>query len=346
MLGTSPDAFGGIASVIGVYYDSGIISECNIVYIATHCTGTVQKKMATLCKAWRTFTSLAFAGKIAIVHIHLACGISFWRKSLFAAYTILLQIPFIIHLHSGNFPKYYCDSSSLTKFIIRCVLGKASATITVSRDLKLWLEQILKNHDVIVMHNPIYFSSIQYKNERDESKIVFLGRIEAAKGITDLILAVQHISLRHPNIRLVIAGSGDIATAKKMAADLGMDSKIEFPGWVAGEVKRVLLSSATLFVLPSYAEGMPMAVLEAMSHGTAVIATEVGGIPEVVHDRIEGLLVPPGDVAKLAEAIALLLSNNDMRERLGKAGQDAVRQHFSPKSTSAALLDLYAKLQP
>lgn len=87
-----------------------------------------------------------------------------------------------------------------------------------------------------------------------------------------------------------------------------------------------------------------MAVLEAMSHGTAIIASDVGGIPEAVHHGIEGLLVPPGNVVKLADAITLLLCNRELRERLGKAGQEAVRQRFSTASTSAALSNLYARL--
>lgn len=344
MLGTTPNALGGIASVVSVYHDCGIVKNCNIIYIATHCSGSAWKKIAILCKGWCIFTRLLAAGKIQIVHIHLACGMSFWRKSLFAAYATLFQIPYVIHLHSGYFPEYYRNASSPARFAIRSIFRKASANITVSNELKLWLEEISNNHYTAVIHNPIYLPEIPYKKERERSKIVFLGRIEPAKGIMDLILALQRISLTHPDVRLVIAGSGDISSAKKKAADLGMEAKIEFPGWLAGTAKSALLSSATLFVLPSYAEGMPMAVLEAMSHGTAVIATDVGGIPEAVRDRIEGLLVPAGDISKLAEAIALLLSNSELRERMGRAGKDAIKQRFSPTSTYAALSALYARL--
>lgn len=344
MLGTAPDALGGIASVIGTYYASGIIDNCNITYLVTHCTGTVQQKISTLFKAWCTFIRIILKGKIKIVHMHLACGMSFWRKSLFAAYAALLKIPFVIHLHSGNFPQYYLNSSKLTRLIIRCMFRLAAANITVSKELKLWLEQISNIRPAVIIHNPICIPAIRQASARKQSTIVFVGRIEPAKGIIDLITAVQHISQSYPEARLVIAGAGDTATVKKMAADLGIGSKIDFPGWVTGETKSALLTTATLFVLPSYAEGMPMGVLEAMSHGTAVIASDVGGIPEAIHDGIEGLLVPPGNVLKLVEAITLLLCNRELRERLGRAGQEAVRQRFSTASTSAALSDLYARL--
>lgn len=344
MLGTAPDAMGGIASVIGMYYDSGIIDNCNITYLATHCTGSATKKISILLKAWCAFSTLAITGKIKIVHMHLAYGTSFWRKSLFAALTMLLRIPFVIHLHSGYFPQYYRNSSRLTQLIIRYMFRRAAATITVSNDLKLWLAQISKSPDTVIIHNPVCIPAIEHETVRDQSKIVFLGRIEPAKGIIDLITAFQHLSPNYPDLRLVIAGAGDTATAKKMAAELGIASKIDFPGWLAGATKSALLTTATIFVLPSYAEGMPMAVLEAMSHGTAVIASDVGGIPEAVHHGIEGLLVPPGNVVKLADAITLLLCNRELRERLGKAGQEAVRQRFSTASTSAALSNLYARL--
>lgn len=344
MLGTAPDALGGIASVIGIYYASGIIDNCNITYLVTHCTGTAQQKIFMLVKACCTFTRLILKRKIQIVHMHLACGMSFWRKILFAAYATLLKIPFVIHLHSGNFPQYYSNSSKLTRLMIRCMFRLAAANITVSRELKLWLEQISSIRPAVIIHNPICIPAIREASARKQSTIVFLGRIEPTKGIIDLITAVQHISPSYPEARLVIAGAGDTATVKKIAADLGIASKIDFPGWVTGETKSALLTTATLFVLPSYAEGMPMGVLEAMSHGTAVIASDVGGIPEAIHDGIEGLLVPPGNVLKLEQAITLLLCNRELRERLGRAGQEAVRQRFSTASTSAALSDLYAKL--
>ena len=346
MLGTAPSAAGGIASVISVYGDSGIMKDLDIIYITTHCNGSAWKKLSILFKACCNFTSLIVTGKVKIVHLHLACGMSFWRKSLFAVYTTIFHLPLVIHLHSGYFPQYYRNASSLTRLAIRSILRRASASIAVSSELKSWLDKTSNSHYTAVIHNPIYMSMRLGVKEREKSKIVFLGRIEPAKGILDLILAVQRISLTHPDIRLVIAGTGDIAGMKKMAADLGIAANIDFPGWVAGPAKSALLSSATLLVLPSYAEGMPMAVLEAMAHGTAVIATDVGGIPEAVRDTVEGLLVPAGDVSKLAQAIALLLSNSELRERMGKAGKDAIRQRFSPASTSAALSDLYARLQP
>ena len=140
----------------------------------------------------------------------------------------------------------------------------------------------------------------------------------------------------------MIAGSGNVADVSLEAERLGIAKNIEFTGWVVGAEKSALLGKAAIFVLPSYAEGLPMALLEAMSCGTAVIATDVGGVAEVVENEKNGLLVPPGDVRTLGWAINHLLTDCELRERLGKAGRAKVVSAFGPTRTIAALNELYS----
>ena len=147
-----------------------------------------------------------------------------------------------------------------------------------------------------------------------------------------------------PGLRLVYAGKGSgVEETRRLADQLGLGGRVEFTGWLEAERARATLAAATIFVLPSFVEGMPMALLEAMALGLPVIATPVGGVPEIVTHQVDGLLVPPGDVDALAAAIARLMSEPALRERLGRAARETAAQRFSLDSAVERLLGIYRR---
>jgi glycosyltransferase involved in cell wall biosynthesis len=146
--------------------------------------------------------------------------------------------------------------------------------------------------------------------------IVFLGRLGPRKGVPELLTALASSQLRNRAWRATLAGDGDVDTYLALAAELGLDGRIVFPGWVDTEAVVHLLAEAHMLVLPSHAEGLPMSVLEAFAAGVPVVCTPVGGLPEVVVDGENGLLVSPGDAASLERAILGLLEDEPLRTRL------------------------------
>ena len=115
-------------------------------------------------------------------------------------------------------------------------------------------------------------------------------------------------------------------------------------GWVSGAAKERELAQATIYVLPSYAEGLPMGVLEAMAAGTPTIATTVGGIPDAIEDEVTGFLVEPGDIQTLTERIAQLLADAELRSRFAVAARAKIVSTFSADAVLAQLERLYGKL--
>src|SRR5205085_1180319 len=149
--------------------------------------------------------------------------------------------------------------------------------------------------------------------------VLFLGRVDAAKGIYDLLEAIAAVRATVPDVRLVCAGDGDRVGVARYAAQLGMADAVKFTGWVGPSGKRALLEHAAVFALASYDEALPISLLEAMSAGIPVVASKVGGIPEVLVDGASGLLVAPGDKANLQRAIARLLGDRALAQRMGAA---------------------------
>jgi len=171
--------------------------------------------------------------------------------------------------------------------------------------------------------------------------LLFLGHLLPDKGVFDLVKAFAAVARRATDLRLVLGGVGQVAAVSELATQLGVRERLEVPGWLGPEAKSAALAASTIFLLPSYHEGMPMALLEAMSWGRPVIATPVGGIPQIVTSEVNGLLVPPGDVAALTAAIARLLEDPALAERLGNAARTTIERGFSLDDALARLGSIY-----
>jgi len=170
-----------------------------------------------------------------------------------------------------------------------------------------------------------------------------VGRLHPQKGFANLLVAVARVRERLPAIRLLLVGDGALRRELVARAEaLGLAEVVTFAG-SRGDVPEIL-AALDLFVLPSLWEGLPNAVLEAMAAGLPVVATAAGGTPELVVDGETGLLVPPGDVTALEEAIERLLRDPGLRRKMGEAGRKRVEGHFTIKQTVAQTVALYETL--
>lgn len=345
MLGTSPDANGGIASVVSLYKQEGIFERQNIRYLSTHTNGGKTKKLTILLLALLKFSIMLATKRIEAVHVHAAADLSFWRKSIFVCIACLFAVPSIYHLHSGRFPAYYNRSSTFRKNMMKYLLRKAKYIVVVSDALNEWAESLVKKSNVITILNPVVIPDTVNDSEREKSTILFLGRLGEAKGTFDLLNAMKIVTTSLPESRLILCGDGMIDRTRSIIKSLELEKNVQLPGWVDNNTRTNLLRKATIFVLPSYAEGLPMSVLEAMSSGLAVVATTVGGIPELITDSAQGILIRPGDVEALAAAIIRLIETPDERSRLASAARTKTATMFTRENTTGRLEKLYRDIR-
>jgi glycosyltransferase involved in cell wall biosynthesis len=174
----------------------------------------------------------------------------------------------------------------------------------------------------------------------EAGRILFVGRLEPAKGVEDLLATVAQLAPRYPHVRLVLAGSGDVGAC---AARLGIAGRLELPGWIDAGQRAEQLHRAAIFCLPSHAEGLPLALLEAMAAGKAVVASNVGAMPEALGNAA-GVLVPPRDVAALAAALAALLDDPQAAAAMGARARAVVAARYDSADTGARLAQLYRAL--
>jgi glycosyltransferase involved in cell wall biosynthesis len=347
MLGMHPESKerGGISSVVDVYRDRGLFARWPIVYLGTVSAGTPFEKFRIAVAALWAFVRIVSAGQLALLHAHSASRASFWRKSMFVLVALATRKPVLLHLHGGEFGAFYYDEcGSIRRRFIRYVLERVDVVVVVSPQWQQRIGRIAPRAKVAVVSNPVPAGDTGHSAPRRADVLLFLGRFMARKGIFDLLDALTIVRARFPSIRLRCGGDGDVAAIMAHARKLGLEDCVEVLGWVSGSAKQQVLEEATIYVLPSYAEGLPMGVLEAMVAGAAVVATLVGGIPDVVDNEVDGFLVAPGDIDALADRIMRLLGDAGLREAFAARARKKVLEHFSPERVLTQLESLYGKL--
>ena len=240
---------------------------------------------------------------------------------------------------------YEQECGKATRSMVRYVLDRCRKIIVLSESWRGDLIKITRNPDITVLMNPV-MRPLQRGAAltSDDNAILFLGRLGTRKGIYTLLEALVALKTRFPRVLLLCGGDGELDEVRTQVGRLGLRENVKILGWVREPEKSALLQSAAIYVLPSFAEGLPVSVLEAMAAGVPVISTPVGGIPEVITHGREGLLVPPGDVAALSEAICQLLADVNLRTQMGRNGALRFERDFSVEAVLAQLESVYRSL--
>jgi glycosyltransferase involved in cell wall biosynthesis len=344
MLGTGMDTRGGISAVVSSYRAHGLFERWPIDYVATHRDGSTLVKALSAIRAFFLVLVHVLRHPRSVMHVHGASRASFWRKSLFMAIGLLAGSRIVFHLHGGGFAHFHKDECGpLARAVIRFFLDRAAWIVVVSESWKTWAQGITANRRIVCIPNPVCLPAA-VSQAREPGLVVFAGRCEASKGIFDLLEAAGVLRAQVPGLRIECAGDGDLGKVQRYAASMNLAARVKMRGWLGKEACEQLLSRAAVFVLPSYAEGLPMSVLEAMAAGCPVVATKVGGIPDLITDGVDGLLVPPGDPDALAAALQRILRDRAFAQQLGNAARQTIANRYTAERTLERLEQIYAGL--
>lgn len=344
MVGTDPAGKGGVATVVSVLAREGFLARHRVRYIATHVGGTPAAKAAAMLGALAQVTLALQRGR-PLLHVHSASRASFYRKSLLLAMARARGCRTIFHLHGAEFQQFASrEAGPALRWWIRHTLEASDVVIALSDSWRDYLQRYAPRATVQVVPNSVPLGQPSPPARVQAGRILFLGRADARKGIYDLLQAMALLAPDFPAVRLAVGGDGDLAAVRAAAVQAGVEGRVELLGWLGAEQKAEQLAAAAVFVLPSYDEGLPMAMLEAMAAQKAVVVTPVGGIPETVDDDVNGLLVAPGDPAALAAALARLLREPETAARLAAAARATIAARYSTAVVLERLSAIYAGL--
>ena len=334
MLGAGLNCMGGISSVEKLILEQGI-PEFHLKHIATIENGSMVKKSLVFLKAIVNFSRTLLTKEVDLIHIHFCSRGSTFRTTILIVISFFFRIPIVLHAHGAGFEIFYGNLPLLIQRNVSYLFCHCSHFIALSESWKKFYTTNLglEEDKTIVLPNPVKFplqtkdSQNHNPNTEDSNTInfLFLGRIGKRKGTFELIKAFSLISSQQRSrASLTIAGDGDLENAHALIKDLDLTNRIVVHDWVNSEERDALLAKSDVFVLPSYNEGLPMAVLEAMSFGLPVVTTPVGGIPELISHGTEGLLIDPGNIQELSSAMQTLIKDEDMRNSLGAKARERV----------------------
>ena len=299
--------------------------------------------LATHFKLWKLLRRL----KPAVLHSYNLAAVEY------ACTAALAGVPVRVHAEHGRDASDPHGLNRKHNLLRRGVTPFIDRYVPVSDDLQRWLRQVVGVPDAktLMIANGVdteRFRPSQRASQRDEFVIGTVGRIQDVKnqsGLIDAFILLRAMLPGHRDrLRLSIVGDGPLLgmiTEKVRAA--GLQDVVRLPGSRTDIAE--LLSGFDVFALPSIAEGTPVTILEAMACGLPVVASRVGGIPEVVEQHATGLLVPPSDASSLAEALAVYVQDPQLAERHGAAGRVRVERSNSIAAMVAGYAGLYDTLR-
>ncbi|WP_462330385.1 glycosyltransferase family 4 protein, partial [Thiohalocapsa halophila] len=348
MLGPLPPPVGGMASVVQNLSDA-LSARLELRVVNTVKTTADDRslwqgvaaqlrllgRLARECLVWRP----------AVVHIHTCSWLTFWRNGVDVLLARLLGRRVVLHIHGAQFHRFLGGLSGARAWLARRVLRAAHRVVVLGTGWREVLSAWAEPARLVVVPNGVPLGPKVEPSPHGPFRVLCLANYEARKGQEDLLRAVAALGAER-SVRIELLGfeaePGRRQRLLGQAAALGVDADI--PGPVTGAGKEARLAAAHCFCLPSYDEGLPMSMLEAMAVGLPVVATRVGAIPEALVDGEEGLLFAPGDTGALTGHLQRLIREPAAAAALGAAGRERLARDFSLAHSAELLLGVYASL--
>lgn len=318
--------------------------KSRITYIPTHIEHNKLVKAAYFAVAYARILARLFFGEVDLVYLHVSERGSVYRKALLLKLAKTFGKAVILHHHGADFDPFFRELSEKDKEFVVKFLEAADTNVVLSELIRQDFLMRAPNADYTVLHNAV---CVPEKNcyHPDNHLIVTFGRLGERKGTYDLLKALRDLDPELPKeIQVCLCGDGEVDKVRAVIEEYGLQRRIAHVGWAAGETKTAIAEKALCHVLPSYREGLPMAILETMSLGIPNIATGIASIPEVIEDGVHGILIDPGDVEALKEALRKICFDREARQRISREAYRQIRENFSVDAAGRKLEGIYERV--
>jgi len=353
LLGPRRDALSGVSTHLSLLLTSRLAQEFALIHFEV---GSEGRNEGALGRAARLIVSpfrlgvAVLAHRAVIVHLNTALTVrAYWRDLAYAIVAKLCGATVLYQVHGGALPQAFCRGHRLLTAFVRATLRLPGAIIAMSVSEADAFRRFVGSTPVFAFPNGVDCAPYATLARTPSLpgvplRLLYIGRLVREKGLYELLQGLALARSQGVAAELVIAGAGpEEARLQQAAVAHGLEG-VSFLGTVRGAAKIALLERADVFVLPSYAEGLPYALLESMAAGVPVIATRVGWIPELVADGINGLLVEPQAPQAIAIAIHTLACDREALARMSAAGRATIAAGYSIGRLAGELCRVYADL--
>lgn len=283
--------------------------------------------------------------------VHVMVTSSRWgllRDGTLALLAWAMRRRLILHMHGASFDREYDRASRLRQAFMRFLFQRPNLMLVLGEAWRSFFSTFLPRDRIRTVQTTLTVDFVRRldgpqptPSPNGAPALLFLGCLGRRKGAFDLIEAMKQVHARYPTARLRLAGPPEfpheLPALRSAIAEAGLEKAVQIVGECGPADLMRELRRAQAYVLPSYEEGLPMSLLEAMAAGLPPVTTPVGAVAEVVKDGVNGLLVEPGDVAALAERLSTLLGDPLLRKRLGSAARETALARHGPDAGARAL---------
>ncbi|MDZ7859582.1 MAG: glycosyltransferase family 4 protein [Candidatus Krumholzibacteriota bacterium] len=328
MIGPDIKGLGGISRVARIYSDTGVFKECKIKYIPS-VTDEDINKLFFLLKNILFFIKFLITGTRA-VYIHASSGKSFYRKSLFLCLALLFRKKVIFHIHPSHFYDFLMNLSGFKKKFSFSLLLKAATFIVLTESMKEKISSLFPEKATYVLRNPINLKLFNnsHNNRRRQHQLLFLGWFIPEKGVYDLVDATEILIKKGFGLQLYFFGTKQRKELINYVETKKLAHVIQVGKWLSDDEKIDYLYKSTMLILPSYSEGIPNVILEAMATKTPIVATQVGGLSEVLKNNYNAVITLPGNPERLSSDIERTLKDDQFRERIALNAHKDAREKY------------------
>jgi glycosyltransferase involved in cell wall biosynthesis len=295
--------------------------------------GSALWSLGVLTQALGKLLLCRLKGELAGMHVNVAERLSLFRKGVLIVASRALGVPVVLHLHAAQLHHSYPTLPRPLQALTRWVFSLPKTCIVLGHVSRQFvIEQLgVPAQRVVILNNgvPEPTEPRRQAGVDEIQRVLFVGNLSERKGVSDLLAALALPGADWRQVDVQIAGGGDVAGYQAQAKALGLSDWVHFSGWVGqAEVAR-LMAAADVLVLPSYDEGLPLVILEALANGVAVVCSPVGEISSALTDGVNGIFVPPGDVLALAKSLQCVLKDPLIRQTLEQKGRQLFEREFS-----------------
>jgi glycosyltransferase involved in cell wall biosynthesis len=337
---------GGITSVEQLICDY-LPPYVSMRHVPTMEDGSTLTKVSVFARSVQVLRRALESPDPAIVHIHFASRGSTLRKLILAEMVVRAGRPLVLHAHGSEFDDFHRRLPAAVRRNINSTLQRANVFITLSSQWRdFYVEECeISPSQIVVLPNPVRVpSELSSRAGRSHVQFLHLGRLGSRKGSYDVVQAFGRLpAALRDRARLVLAGDGDVEGVRKLAESIGPN--VTVLSWIDARERDRLLAQSDVFLLPSRAEGVPMALLEAMAHGLPSITSCVGGIPDVFRGGEDGVYVTPGNVDEIRTQMMRLISDEGARLAAGRAAYEHARD-FDVHVYARRLAGIYQRIAP
>jgi len=315
-------------------------------YVLSEGAGGFLRLLAATGLSFLRFAFRVSAFEPQVVHIVTNMHWGYWRNGMYVLLARMGGCRVLFH-PLGAIDQFHANSGRTGRRAISAVLDLSDLILVQSTGLAE-VVSTMTSREVRGVFNGIYlepFARLARQRERRRDGVEFLavGDLGHNKGTFDILRAAGRVASDCPDCRWTFIGRGDLPVVERMAKEHGLEGRVQFAGAVDEDAKLQALGRADVFLLPSYAEGQPLSILEAMAAGLPVLSSTVGSIPEVVGEE-NGILVEPGDLDALEQGMRRLAMDGDLRRRIASANVEAARRRFDVRRLHREIGDTYLEL--